>query len=119
MFLIDRVPDHIFESLQKSDVDTSKIMLASYCDMNNEHSFCDTYVVVTTENIYVISGAVSILCADGKKPIQEWRENRFTTYDIGEIEALELDEMQSSARLVAKLKDGKYAFLTAMSSRMK
>ena len=100
MFLIDRVPDHIFESLRQSGVDTDKIMLASYCDMNKEHSFCDTYVIATTESIYVISGTVAILASDsGKKPEQEWHQSSFEDYSISEIEAIELDEMQSSARL--------------------
>ncbi len=116
MFLIDRVPDHIFESLRESGVDTDKITLAAYCDMDRDHSYCDTYVVATTESIYVISGTVVIVGVDGKKPLKEWRESSFSVYGIAEIEELELDEMQSSARLVARLQDGKYVFLTAMTN---
>ena len=116
MFLIDRVPDHIFESLHRSGVDTDKVMLASYCDMNREHDFCDTYVVATTESIYVISGIVAVTAVNGKKAEQKWHESSFVSYDIADIDELQLDEMQSSARLVAKLKDGKYAFLSAMTN---
>lgn len=117
MFLIDRVPDHIFESLRQAGVDTDKILLASYCDMSREHAFCDTYVVATIDSIYVISGTVAMIAGDAAgKPEQEWRESSFEVYDIADIEALELDEMQSSARLVAKLNDGKYAFLSAMTN---
>lgn len=116
MFLIDRVPDHIFESLRQCGADTDNIMLAAYCDMNREHSFCDTYVIATTECIYVISGTVVITGTNGKSPKQEWRESSFDVYDIADVEALELDEMQSSARLVAKQNDGKYSFLSAMTN---
>jgi len=117
MFLIDRVPDHIFESLLQSGIDTDRILLASYCDMSKEHLFCDTYIVATAESIYVISGTVATVTNEGtNKPELEWRENSFESYDIVNIEALELDEMQSSARLVAKLNDGKYAFLSAMTN---
>ncbi len=116
MFLIDRVPDHIFESLRQSGVETDKIMIAAYSDMNREHSFCDTYVIATAENIYVISGTVVITGTNGKSLKQEWRESSLDVYDIADVEALELDEMQSSARLVAKLNDGHYAFLSAMTN---
>ena len=116
MFLIDRVPDHILESLTKSGADTSNIMLASYCDMSQDHSFCDTYIMASTDSIYVISGTVALTGASDKRPAQEWRESRFDSYDISAIEKLELDEMQSSARLVAKLEDGKYLLLSPMTN---
>ncbi len=116
MLLTDRIPAHIYESLKCEGVDTSRIMLGSYCDMDKSHSFCDTYLIATAENIYVISGTVVIDGVREKKPNSVWRETGFVTYDIDKIDALELDELQSSARLVAKLKDGEYAFITAMTN---
>jgi hypothetical protein len=93
-------------------------MMATYCDMNREHVFCDTYIVATEENVYVISGTVLINGADqDRKQINRaWNENLFEQYPVKEIKALKLEELQSSARLTAKLESGDYAFLTAMTN---
>ena len=118
MLLTDRIPDHVYESLRREGVDTDKIMMATYCDMNREHVFCDTYIVATEENVYVISGTVLINGADqDRKQINRaWNENLFEQYPVKEIKALKLEELQSSARLTAKLESGDYAFLTAMTN---
>jgi len=116
MLLIDRIPAYIYESLKRESVDTEKIMLASYCDMDRDHNFCDTYVIATNESIYIISGTVSINGVHRQRPLQVWNETEFKSYLIDEIEELKLEELQSSARLTAKLKNGEYAFLTAMTN---
>ncbi len=118
MLLTDRIPDHVYDSLRKEGVDTDKIMIATYCDMNRAHVFCDTYVVVTANSIYVISGTVAIDGAGhNKKQIDRvWNETLFEEYSVENIKELKLEEMQSSARLTAKLESGDYAFLTAMTN---
>ncbi len=116
MLLIDRIPAHIYESLKREGVDTDKIMLASYCDMDRNHNFCDTYVIATNESIYVISGTVSVNGVHKQRPEQVWNEIDFKVYAIDEVEELKLEELQSSARLTAKLKCGEYAFLSAMTN---
>ena len=116
MLLTDKIPSYIYESLAREGVDTDKIMLGSYCDMDKNHVFCDTYVIATCESIYVISGKVMLDGTHGRHVHMTWSESEFLTYDISDIEVLELDEMQSSARLVAKLKSGEYAFLCAMTN---
>ena len=118
MLLTDKIPNHIYESLSREGVDTDKIMMATYCDMNREHVFCDTYVVATAQSIYVVSGTVSIDDADNnKKQINRvWNEALFEEYKVESIKTLKLEEMQSSARLTAKLESGDYAFLTAMTN---
>ncbi len=116
MLLIDKIPNHIFESLRREGIDTGKIMLASYCDMNREHTFCDTYILADLESIYIISGTVLITGAQGREIEREWHENEFRKYATEDIEALELDELQSSARISARLSSGGYAFLTALTN---
>ncbi len=118
MLLTDRIPSHVYDSLRREGVDTDKIMMATYCDMNREHVFCDTYVVATAESIYVISGTVAIVGADqNKKQLNRvWNETAFDEYSVQNIESLKLEEMQSSARLTAKLESGDYRFLTAMTN---
>lgn len=118
MLVTDKIPNHVYESLKREGVDTDKIMMATYADMDRDHVFCDTYIVATADSLYVISGTVSISGAEpSKKQIDRvWNESAFESYSLSEIKELKLEEMQSSARLTAKLESGDYAFLTAMTN---
>ncbi len=116
MLLTEKIPEYIFESLRREGVDTSRIMLGSYCDMDKNHAFCDTYIIATHESIYIISGTVSLDGTRGKHMQRTWHETAFKSYDIFDVEQLNLEELQSSARLTAKLCGGEYAFLTAMTN---
>ncbi len=116
MLLTEKIPSYIYDSLGHEGVDIGKLMLASYCDMDKSHLFCDTYVIADKESIYIISGRVSLNGAHLGRMLQTWNENEFSKYSICDIEKLRLEEMQSSARLTAKLTNGEYAFLTAMTN---
>lgn len=116
MLITDKIPEYIYRSLEREGVDTGSLMLAAYCDMNEEHIFCDTYVLATVENLYVISGAVSLEHGDKSRLSATWNETSFRIYDIAEIEKLKCEEMLSGARLTAKMKSGEYLFLTALTN---
>lgn len=112
MFVSDKIPKYVYESLREEGVDLEKITLATYCDMDDSHVFCDTYVVATMEKLYVLSGSVVL----GEGLDQAWRETSFRSYDVSDIERLNCEEMISSARLTAKTTDGRAVFLTAMTN---
>ena len=112
MFVSDKIPEYIYASLREEGVALEKIMLATYCDMDDGHVFCDTYVVATTEKLYVLSGTVVL----GEGLDKAWRETAFSSYDIADIERLNCEELISSARLTAKMTDGRTLFLTAMTN---
>ena len=57
MLITDKIPSCIYEALSLHGVDADKIMLATYCDMNADHVFCDTYVFATLDMLYVVSGS--------------------------------------------------------------
>lgn len=117
MLMTDKIPEYIYRSLESEGVICGELMLAAYCDMNHEHIFCDTYVMATTEKLYVLSGTVSLEKAEGKGRLDKiWCETSFREYDISRIEALRCEEMLSSARLTAKMSDGEYVFLTALTN---
>ena len=117
MLLTDKIPEYIYDSLKEKGVDTDKIMMATYCDMNREHTYCDTYVLATVESIYVISGTLSLEGGKGRKNIKHvWNETAFDTYSVADIKKLKVEEMQSSARLTAKLETGEYCFLSSLTN---
>ena len=45
MLLTDKIPEYIYNSLESEGVNLSDLMLATYCDMNEDHVFCDTYIL--------------------------------------------------------------------------
>ncbi len=119
MFISDKIPAYIYTSLNEEGVDLEKIMLATYCDMNDDHIFCDTYVIATTDKLYVLSGTVCLEHgADSKSRALEkvWKETAFREYDVAVIERLNCEELISSARLTAATSDGGTIFLTAMTN---
>ena len=67
MLITDKIPSCIYELMASRGVDTDKIMLATYCDMNAEHIFCDTYVIATEKQMAVISGTVGLEDLQGKR----------------------------------------------------
>ena len=117
MFLIDKVPEYIFKSMNEEGVLLDEVMLAAYCDMNSDHVYCDTYVVATCKKLYVISGTLSIEKTEGKKRSEPlWKEASFEEYLIEEIDKLKCEELLSGARLTAKMKSGEYLFLSALTN---
>ncbi len=117
VLITDKIPEYIYRSLESEGVNSNDLMLAAYCDMNDEHIFCDTYILVTTDKLFVISGSVALDRVDGNSRLEKvWNEESFREYDVSSIEALKCEEMLSSARLTAKTADGEYIFLTALTN---
>jgi len=118
MLITDKIPEYIYLSLEKEGVGRDEIMLASYCDMNDDHIFCDTYIFATEKKMYLVSGSVQLEGAKtaGGRPESLWVEDIFRELDVEEIEKLKLEEMLSCARLVVKMKSGEHIFLTAMTN---
>lgn len=118
MLITDKIPDYIYSSLEREGVDCDKIMLATWCDMDQDHVFCDTYLFATTDRIYIVSGSCSLENQDKKMGHLEkvWREKSFREYDISKIQELKLEELMSSARLTAKTESGEYQLLTALTN---
>ena len=120
MLVTDKIPEYIYRILEEEGVNCKNLAVASYCDMNDEYVFCDTYVFATLTNIYVLSGTVSLEKSDVHGRLSNfWNKNSFCKYDISEIESLKCEEMLSSARLTAKTTGGEYIFITAFTNTCK
>ena len=119
MLITDRIPEYVFSSLEKEGVDRSEIMLATYCDMDTEHVLCDTYILASKSDLYVISGVTALEKQGGDRAEKIWRESSFRKYGVEDIEKLKCEELLSGARFVAKGKDGEHIFLSAHTNTCK
>lgn len=104
---------HLQKGIKKED-----IMLLTYCDMDNEHIFSDSYIGATLDTLFVASGSIE-LSSDNGKLENIVREKYFLRYPISEIETVYVEELLSSSRLVAKNKDGEILFLSALTNFFK
>ncbi|MBQ3183131.1 MAG: ABC transporter ATP-binding protein [Clostridia bacterium] len=115
MVTFDKIPPYISDVFSHKGIED--IYLMAYCDMDNEHVYCDTYVALTKDRLYVTSGSVVLEGKEKGKGLDSfWKESTFVSYDIENIESLKVEELLSTARLTAKTTEGEYIFLSAMTN---
>ncbi len=118
MVSFDKIPNYVFDILTEKGADIDNIYIATYCDMDSEHNFCDTYVVATNEYLYVLSGFETLVHKENARKglDKEWIENDYREYKLSLLEDVRLEELISSSRLTAKTTDGEDVFLSAMTN---
>lgn len=119
MFEMDQIPVHIRKALADKGVAWDTVYLTAYCDMNREHTYCDTYLIATADTLCILSGTVGLVSREsrakgGLDPV--WNETAWREYPLSELKDFRLEELLSGARLTAKTPGGEYVFLTAMSN---
>lgn len=118
MVTFDKIPQYIFEILANKGIDKNQIYLMTYCDMDCEHNYCDTYLIATKESLYVISGIESLSAKEGigKGINTHWNEKSFQEYKLEEIKSIRVEELMSTSRLTARNEQEEYIFLSAMTN---
>lgn len=115
MVTFDKIPSYILDIFGDKGIDD--IYLMAYCDMDNEHTYCDTYIALTKDKLYVTSGCETLEGKEKGKGLNSfWKEKAFDSYALSDIESIQVEELLSSARLTAKTKDDEYIFLCAMTN---
>ncbi len=110
-----KTEQYIYDIAEQNGIKREEIILITYCDMNSEHVFCDTYVGVSLDSLFVISGTE--LLERGKKGLETvLNQQRFDVYKTERIESVFVEELLSSSRLVAKTDEGETVCLTAMTN---
>ena len=118
MYAFEKIPNYVFDILSDKGADVDNIYIATYCDMDAEHNFCDTYIAATNEYLYVLSGFESLSHKENARKGLEthWVENDYREYKLSDLEDIRVEELISSSRLTAKTSEGDAVFLTAMTN---
>jgi len=117
LFCFGNIPQYVFDLLYAKSVKSEDIYLLTYCDMNNEHIFCDSYIAVTKSSLLIISGTEVLSPKHNRKGLDSfWQENSYAEYALEDIETVLVEELLSSARLTAKLRNGDSLFICAMTN---
>ncbi len=106
-----KMTDNASRWLREKGINPADIIISTYCDMDTEHIFSDSYVLATAESLFLLSGTEEI--SKGELFI---REKDFREYKISEIESVFVEELLSSSRILAKTYDGEIIFLSALTN---
>ena len=118
MFLSQRISNEIFALFKEKGVNVDDIFLGTYCDMDISHNYCDTYIVLTSEKLCVLSGTKTLAKKENSHKGLDlcFIENSYTEYLISDIERISVEELISSSRIVAKNTNGESVLLSAMTN---
>lgn len=118
MYSFEKIPNYVFDILSDKGADVENIYIATYCDMDAEHNFCDTYIAATNEYLYILSGFESLVQKENaRKGLDKtWVETDYREYKLSDIEDIRVEELISSSRLTTKTTEGEAVFLAAMTN---
>ena len=118
MTALCKIPSYVYTLLDKKGIEKEKIYLITYCDMNSDHIYADSYIIATDEKICVLCGTDALSKHDGigKGLERYFSEQYFYEYNICDIDSIKVEELLSSARLTAKTVSGDDIFFCAMTN---
>ena len=117
MFAFGKIADFVYGIFEEKGVSSQEILILTYCDMDAQHNFCDTYIAATSDCIYLLCGRTVLLPKSrGKGLSTQFNQIFFESYPLENIERVNVEELISSARLVASCRDGKSILLCGMSN---
>ena len=119
MFEIEKLPGYIRAAAEDGGIRLDDVYLTSHCDMDREHIYCDTYLIATSDTLYVLSGTVGLSSRENhvKGGLDAtWNQSDFRAYPLSELSDFKVEELLSGARFTAKNGAGEYVFITAMSN---
>ncbi|MBQ8393388.1 MAG: ATP-binding cassette domain-containing protein [Clostridia bacterium] len=119
MLEIDKIPTCVLDYAYGKGVDVENIFLSLRCDMNSEHTYCDTYLMATSDTLYIIWGSEGLVSR--QNPVKGgldviWNEGGYSEYKLSSLKDFKVEELLSGARLTAREENGEYVFLTAMTN---
>ncbi len=108
---IDKLPDYIINILGKKGVVAENIRLSAWADLSHEGDFCETWILVTDENLMVFEGRREDIehrntwFLSEKKELKDrtmkWKETGFKEYSVQNIKKLKAENMISTGMLTA------------------
>lgn len=117
MILLDKIPEYIFTLTDQKGIKREDIYLITYCDMNREHIYADSYIILTGDKLFVICGTDPLSKKETVRGLERYfNEQYFLEYDLSDIENVKVEELISTARLTATTESGEDIFLAAMTN---
>lgn len=117
MVTFGKIPLYVLKILEEKGVKADEIFISTYCDMDCNHNFCDTFVAATKEQLFVLSGREKLTPkAKGKGLESSFSVVCFNEFKVADLESVFVEELISSARLCVKTMCGEVSLICGMSN---
>ena len=94
----ERVPEYISETYQRRGI--SPLLYAIHADMTPEGDFCDAYVALDSEKLYILYGEERVVKTLGpRRIVNDYNETGFFEYLLKDLD-LRAEKMLSTGRLI-------------------
>lgn len=108
MFEIDELSDAVKAALLHTEMDTDKLQLSAFCDLNREQKQAEVYLLADDACFFIVEGH------DVAKGNTGWEITSFERIPLAECENFTVEEQLSTGRLI--LRRGEELFLMACFS---
>lgn len=103
------IPEAVKSALEKKGISYDSVLIAAKTDLNIDCVPSDNYIFVTEGDIILLSGSMTGLPEKKSffkhsSPVRDFEELSYDFHPIAKFESFKVEEMLSSARIVAKVK---------------
>lgn len=126
MVQTDRVPETLFEALERHGVKKNDVKLIGLADKNADGVFCDHYLILTEDALIGMGGTSSLIGSASRrggeirKLERSFSEISYNAYQADSFTDYKVEEMISGARLVARRKsDDAFVILSYLTNSQK
>ncbi len=121
VFEIDKIEYAVLRALESENISPAQVRLAFKTDLSTDHTFCDRYVFATDDQLVIIEGRDEYKTRKGgffgsQKSEKVFIKMSAVIYDLSTLDCFRVEELSSSARLVATDKDKKTVLLAAFTN---
>ena len=104
-----KLPESLLLELESRGIAADKIAFSVKADLNEENFYADTYLLLTKEELLVVSGMEEIVQANGNKRKHRcfhFIVKQLDHYSLTDIESLKIDRQISTARYILHSTNG-------------
>ncbi|MGM9652931.1 MAG: ABC transporter ATP-binding protein [Eubacteriales bacterium] len=119
------LPPALEAHFQKKGIPGGTIRVVFKTDLNRDFIRCDNYIVATDTELILVSGSDSVVqragrhIAAGSRSEERFEELSWDVIPLSTVEECKVEELLSSARITAKMKDGSYELIANLSNTYK
>ena len=96
---LEPLPEHARRALARHGIWPADVRVVAMADLSLEGAFAEAWVVLTSDSLAVVEGPA--VASGGKHGLTPWRETRFRSHRLDEIEQLNAESMPLGGLLSA------------------
>ncbi len=103
------IPSAVYDALMKKGIARGDVIIAAKTDLDRDCVPCDNYIFATGDDLIILGGSMTAVRKSGTHKERAVQRRGFDVlsyehFDLSEIEHFSVEEMLSSARIVARIR---------------